>query len=401
MCANLKSEDLVQAYVDRCRAINPLLNAIVDENYERALEEARAVDERVARELRREKRPEELSVAEYPFLGVPFTTKNSIAVAGLTYSGGITARRGVTAERDAVAIDRMKKLGGAIFLGVTNVPEAVMWLDGFNLVDGQTNNPYDQSRIPGGSSAGEGAIIAGAGSVIGVGSDIGGSIRIPAHFCGIFGHKTTPTAVDPTGVWPPFASKRIQLLSLGPMTRFAVDLRPMLKVLVGEQRLELPERPLNFSTLNVYYMLKIDDPFVTPVDVEIEQGLDTVIRFFIEHGSRTIPLDTAHKFHDLRYALFLWCTAMNDPNNPSYLNLLTEGRRAAINPYWELLKCMVGRNKEYTAAILTLGISEELGFTSGEVKKDVYEAMLERLKKDLHELLSTDGVLICPTFPEI
>lgn len=185
------------------------------------------------------------------------------------------------------------------------------------------------------------------------------------------------------------------------MTRFAVDLRPMLKVLVGEQRLELPERPLNFSTLNVYYMLKIDDPFVTPVDVEIEQGLDTVIRFFIEHGSRTIPLDTAHKFHDLRYALFLWCTAMNDPNNPSYLNLLTEGRRAAINPYWELLKCMVGRNKEYTAAILTLGISEELGFTSGEVKKDVYEAMLERLKKDLHELLSTDGVLICPTFPEI
>ncbi len=163
----------MQAYVDRCRAINPLLNAIVDENYERALEEARAVDERVARELRGEKRPEELSVAEYPFLGVPFTTKNSIAVAGLTYSGGITARRGVTAERDAVAIDRMKKLGGAIFLGVTNVPEAVMWLDGFNLVDGQTNNPYDQSRIPGGSSAGEGAIIAGAGSVIGVSKEGG------------------------------------------------------------------------------------------------------------------------------------------------------------------------------------------------------------------------------------
>lgn len=164
----LKSEDLVRAYVDRCRAINRELNAIVDENYDAALQEAKTVDERVARELRGEKLADELPIAEYPFLGVPFTTKNSIAVANLTYSGGITARRGVKAEKDATAIDRMKKLGGAIFLAVTNVPEAVMWIDGYNLVDGQTNNPYDKSRIPGGSSAGEGALIAGAGSVIGV-----------------------------------------------------------------------------------------------------------------------------------------------------------------------------------------------------------------------------------------
>lgn len=233
-----------------------------------------------------------------------------------------------------------------------------------------------------------------------VGSDIGGSIRIPAHFNGIFGHKTTPTVVDPAGVWPPFGPKRIQLLSLGPMTRYACDLRPMLKVLAGD-KLSLPDRPLHFPSLNVYYMNKLEDPFVTPVDVEIEQGLDTVIRYCIEKGARTIPLDTKKKFYDLRYALHLWCAAMNDPKNGSYLNLLTDGKRASTNPYLELIKCIFGRNEKYTAALLMLGISEELGFTSGEHKKDVYDAMLERLKRDLHDLLATDGILICPTFPEI
>lgn len=184
------------------------------------------------------------------------------------------------------------------------------------------------------------------------------------------------------------------------MTRYACDLRPMLKVLAGD-RLSLPDRPLHFPSLNVYYMNKIEDPFVTPVDVEIETGLDTVIRYCIEKGARTIPLDTAKKFYDLRYAMHLWSVAMNDPENQSYLNLLTDGKRATTNPYLELLKCIFGRNEKYTAALLLLGISEELGFTSGEHKKDVYNAMLDRLKKDLHDLLSTDGVLICPTFPEI
>lgn len=158
----------MKAYVDRCRKINGDLNAIVDDNYEEALREAREVDERVQRELNGERQPNEPSIHEFPFLGVPFTTKNSIQVKDKTWSGGIYARKGVKGERDAFAIERMKKVGGAIFLGVTNIPELVMWMDSFNRVDGQTNNPYDQSRIPGGSSGGEGALIGAAGSVFGV-----------------------------------------------------------------------------------------------------------------------------------------------------------------------------------------------------------------------------------------
>ena len=174
----------------------------------------------------------------------------------------------------------------------------------------------------------------------------------------------------------------------------------MLKVLAGD-KLDLPEKPLNYSSLNVYYLLKIDDPMTAPVDVEIEQGLDKVIKYFIEKGSRTIPMDT-NKFYDLRYAYFLWSTAMNDdPVHESYLDILTDGKRSSINPYFELVKCMFGMNHNYTAALLALGIGEEIGIASGDYKKDIYEAMLTRLKKDLHELLSTNGVLLCPTFPEI
>ncbi|KAI2811730.1 Fatty-acid amide hydrolase 2 [Blomia tropicalis] len=396
----LKSEDLVKAYVDRCRKINGDLNAIVDDNYEEALREAREVDERVQRELNGERQPNEPSIHEFPFLGVPFTTKNSIQVKDKTWSGGIYARKGVKGERDAFAIERMKKVGGAIFLGVTNIPELVMWMDSFNRVDGQTNNPYDQSRIPGGSSGGEGALIGAAGSVFGVGSDIGGSIRIPSHFCGIFGHKTTPAAVSKDGIYPTFTGKRLEMCSIGPMCRYSCDLRPMLKVLAGDH-LDLPDKPLNYSNLNVYYMLKIDDPMAAPVDVDIEQGLDKVIKHFIEKGSRTIELDTTKQFYDLRWAYFIWCVAMNDPSNRSFLDLLSEGNPSSINPYIELFKCMIGRQKKYTSSILTLALTEELNLSTGEYKKEVYTEIWHRMRKELHQLLDINGVILCPTFPEI
>lgn len=168
MFIQLKSVDLVQAYIDRCKETQSELNAIVDDNYTEALEQANLVDERVERELSGNKRDDEQSIHDFPFLGVPFTTKNSIAVKGKTYSGAIVARKDVLADQDAEAVELLKKRGGAIFLALTNVPEMVMWFDSFNRVNGQTNNPYDKSRICGGSSGGEGALIGAAGSVMGV-----------------------------------------------------------------------------------------------------------------------------------------------------------------------------------------------------------------------------------------
>lgn len=164
----MKSEEVVKAYIERCKAVNGDLNAMVDDNFDDALKEARLVDARVQREMLGNRLPDERSVHEYPFLGVPFTTKDSIGAKGKSFTGGLYIRKGFKAEVDSEAVRRMKEIGGAIFLGITNVPELVMWCDSFNRVYGQTNNPYDKSRIPGGSSGGEGSLIAAAGSVIGV-----------------------------------------------------------------------------------------------------------------------------------------------------------------------------------------------------------------------------------------
>lgn len=164
----MKSEDVVAAYIQRCRAIHSELNAVVDDNFDEALKEAKLVDEKVRRELAGQRSRDEPSINDFPFLGVPFTTKNSIAVKGKAYSGGLYSRKDVKADEDAEAIELMKRVGGAIFLALTNVPEAVMWFDSFNPLNGQTNNPYDKSRIPGGSSGGEGALISAAGSIFGV-----------------------------------------------------------------------------------------------------------------------------------------------------------------------------------------------------------------------------------------
>ena len=164
----MKSEDLIRSYIDRCRAVNPHINAIIQDNFENAINEAKQVDLRVQQELEGNGPIDEsMSIHSQPFLGIPFTTKDSLAVKDMYWTAGLYARKGITAPKDADVIDLMKK-SGAIFIAMTNVPELVMWWDTYNKVYGRTYNPYDKSRICGGSSGGEGALIASAGSVIGV-----------------------------------------------------------------------------------------------------------------------------------------------------------------------------------------------------------------------------------------
>lgn len=140
----------------------------MDENYEEALKEARQADEIVQRKLNGKPEPDDPAIDDLPFFGVPFTAKDSLPVKGKKYSAGTYCRRNMISNIDCNVIHRLKKNGGAIFLGLTNVPELVLWMDSFNRVYGQTNNPYDKSRIPGGSSGGEAALVSAAGSVIGV-----------------------------------------------------------------------------------------------------------------------------------------------------------------------------------------------------------------------------------------
>ncbi len=127
---------------------------------------------------------------------MPFTAKDCFAACGMSWTTGLLRRRGAKASHNAPAVQALTD-AGAILLGVTNVPELCMWWETCNLIYGQTRNPYHTGRITGGSSGGEAAAVASASSVCGLASDVGGSIRMPAFFCGVFGHKPSAGGVVP------------------------------------------------------------------------------------------------------------------------------------------------------------------------------------------------------------
>ena len=183
-------------------------------------------------------------------------------------------------EKESPVTARMKEAGG-ICLGMTNCPELASWWDSDNMLYGRTNNPYDLSRIPGGSTGGGAAVVSYAGSVLQLGGDFGGSIRIPSSFNGIFGHKPTPFVVDNNGHYPTIDVERHKFLGLGPITRYAADLKPMFKVMAGEESLKnnLPDidEPVDISKLKVYYMLDAKDPLSIPVKREIKDAITALV----------------------------------------------------------------------------------------------------------------------------
>ena len=221
---------VVEAHIDRLRSTHDRINAVVAERYDAALEEARLCDQLVAKTYLRG----DAAVDLPPLLGVPFTVKESIALEGMPQTAGILARADHRAARSATAVKRLTD-AGAIALGVTNVSEMTLWIESENPVYGRTNNPYDRRLTAGGSSGGEAAAIAVGGTPFGIAGDIGGSIRTPALFCGVFGHKPTRGLVPNTGIWPEVKGTADEMLAIGPMTRRAEDLMPLLRLLAGGQ----------------------------------------------------------------------------------------------------------------------------------------------------------------------
>lgn len=224
----VSSVEVVQAYIDRIQEVNPLLNAVIKDRFDAALQEATQVDKLIEEESG----GEEVLEDRLPLLGVPLSVKGSYALQGMPHTTGLVSRRGVVATVDAAAVALLKR-AGAIPMGVTNTSELCMWSESHNHLYGITNNPHDLERTPGGSSGGEGSILAAAGAVIGIGSDIGGSIRMPCFFNGIFGHKTTPGVVSSENHYPPCSGRHAEYGCYGPMCRYAEDLLPMLKIMAG------------------------------------------------------------------------------------------------------------------------------------------------------------------------
>jgi Asp-tRNA(Asn)/Glu-tRNA(Gln) amidotransferase A subunit family amidase len=213
--------EVVEAHLARIGRVAPRLNAFVDVCSDEARTAARAQDDRAARGLPRG-----------PLGGVPVSVKSAIEVAGLRCETGSPLRAGVRASTDAVVVQRLRA-AGAIVIGTTNVAEMLMGYETVNPLHGRTRNPWDLARTPGGSSGGEAAAIAAGGSVGGLGSDGGGSVRVPAHWCGIAALKPTPGRVPGTGHQPPCLGPFSLLGVVGPMARTIADVEALYRVIAG------------------------------------------------------------------------------------------------------------------------------------------------------------------------
>jgi fatty acid amide hydrolase 2 len=217
----VSARDVLEAHLELIERVNPVVNAVVAQRFDAAREEADAADARVAE-----------GGSLPPLLGVPCTIKESIAVTGMPNSAGLVARGEHRSERDAVTVARLRE-AGAIVLGVTNTSELTMWIESHNRLYGRTRNAYDERRIAGGSSGGEGASVGSGFAPFGLGTDIAGSIRLPAFFNGVFGHKPSWGLVPNSGSWPVTQGDAGRMLVTGPLTRRAEDLLPLLRVLAG------------------------------------------------------------------------------------------------------------------------------------------------------------------------
>jgi len=253
----LSPVELVKAHLQQIEARNAAVNAFVTVLADQALEEARAREAALAR-------GEPAGLLD----GIPVTIKDSFDVAGLPTRAGSRLRMGPAAREDAAAVARLRS-EGAIVLGKTNTPEMLASYETDNFITGRTSNPWDLERTPGGSSGGEAAAIAACFSPGGIGSDGGGSIRLPAHFCGIAGLKPTLGRIPATGHFPSLNHPVGLVTVAGPMARSAQDLRLLFSALVGYDPADpfstpVPLRPpavegLRIGVWEQFYSVPVDE----------------------------------------------------------------------------------------------------------------------------------------------
>jgi amidase len=258
--------DLVNAHLAQIGKLHPTLNAFVELDVDGAREQARRAEAFAAR-----------GHALGPLHGVPISIKSSVGVAGMLCETGTRLRAGLKATEDAKLVKRLRA-AGAIILGVTNTPEFLMAWETDNLLHGRTNNPFDLTRTPGGSSGGEAAAIASGCSAGGVGSDGGGSIRVPAHFSGICGLKPTPGRIPSTGHFPVSVGPFALLGVVGPMARTVADLQALFAVMAGPDDGDTSSAPVPLRTITREDLKKtrigyFEDDGRTPVTPEIRAAV--------------------------------------------------------------------------------------------------------------------------------
>ncbi len=379
--------ELVDAHIAQIEAVNPSLNAVIATRYEQARQEARAAEALV----RASSDPDALP----PLLGLPYTTKEYIKAEGMPLTAGVWRRRGIQADEDATTVARLRE-AGAILVGITNVPEGGLWLETYNDVYGRTVNPWSVDHTAGGSSGGEGAIVAASGVAFGLGADVGGSIRIPAAFCGTVGHKPTGRMVPNTGFWPPAGEGDLSgYLVIGPLTRRVEDVMPILRALAGPDG---RDRVVQTWELGDPATIDLRDVTVHPIEdtgfIRVGEENRRTVREATEalraRGARVEPLQTPR----MKKAFEIWAAMMATGGGPDYATILGDG--TPISPAKELLRLALGRSHHTLPALVIAGLEQLTARLPSTVDKAIAEG--HALRDELERVLGPRGVILHPPY---
>ncbi|HEU0129435.1 MAG TPA: amidase [Mycobacteriales bacterium] len=373
------AREVVDVHIAQVERANPALNALVADRFAAARAEADAADAAV-------RAGAELG----PLHGVPCTVKETFALAGMPNTAGLVSRVGRPATEDSVTVRRLRE-AGAIPLGVTNVSELAMWFESDNRVYGRTNNPYDTSRIVGGSSGGEGAAVAAAFAPFGLGSDIGGSIRMPAFFNGVFGHKSSPGLVPNDGQFPLDHDPRmLRYQSTGPLCRRAEDLLPVLRVLAGPDVHVGDADAVDLARLSV---VTIESNGRHHPSSELLGAQRRAVATLRALGARVRPASLPA----LRRSFDIWGAMLSEAREVPFRTLLAGGGR--FSTARELAR-LATRRSAHTLPALGLAVLERWpDLLPGRGRRLV--ALGSALREELAGLIGDDGVLFYPSFPTV
>lgn len=377
--------DVVERHIEQVQRVNPTINAVVRDRFEVARDEARTADD----ELKRVG-----PGAVGPLHGVPCTIKECFALHGMPQCAGLESQKAHVPHTQAPTVERLRG-AGAIPLGVTNLSELCMWMESNNRVYGRTNNPYDPGRIVGGSSGGEGAIVAAGASPFGLGSDIGGSIRMPAFFCGVFGHKPSGGLVPGTGQWPIAHGEAKRYLSTGPLCRRADDLMPLLRLLAGPdgdddvcEAMELGD-PADVD-LGGLTILDVPDNGRTHVSRELRQSQRRVVDHLESLGATV----RRPSFKKLRRSFDIWGSMLHEAGGATFTELMANGTPWSAGT--SLLKWTTGKGSHTLPAIALALLERTSDVPRGRAAK--WAARGLELREELEEALGDTGVMLYPPY---
>jgi fatty acid amide hydrolase 2 len=365
------------------------VNAIVADRFELARQEAAAADRQIGAASPEEELP--------PLLGVPFTVKETIAAQGMPQAAGLVARRDYRAPFDAPTVQRLRD-AGAILLGVTNTSELTLWIESDNKLYGRTNNPYDLKRTAGGSSGGEGAAVGCGGSPFGLASDIAGSIRIPALFCGVFGHKPSSALVPNTGMWPPSVGESGRMLGVGPLARRAEDLMPLLRILAGPDGTDPLTEQVSLGdparvSLEGLSVTTVEEASRIPISEELRDARERAVGALLAAGATVRRV----KLRSWRRAVVPYLATLEAGSGPDArrgtLRLLQESGEEP--PRW---RDLIRRSERHTGPT-RIALAAELLPSRGRPSSRALAAGKE-IVSELLEAIG-DGVLLHPAHPRV